>query len=89
VLEAMASGAAVLSSDLEPVREFAEDSVRYFDAADTDSIREALLAGLENSEWRQQAGVRGRARAERFSWEASVRRLIEVYGNYAPASESG
>ncbi|MDT8322078.1 MAG: glycosyltransferase family 1 protein, partial [Xanthomonadales bacterium] len=89
VLEAMASGAAVLSADIAPVREFAGDTIRYFDPLDTDSIRSGLLGALDDTGWRQSAGLAAHEQAAGFSWSESVQKLIDIYRQYSPAGDAG
>ena len=70
VLEAMASGAPVVLSDDEALREVAGDAGVYGDV--TDGVRTALAD-------RDRYALAGVARASRFSWEESARLTAEVY----------
>ena len=85
VLEAMASGAPVLASDISPVREFAGESIRYFQPNETEAISSALQCALDDAEWRQSAGYFASQRAKGFAWSRSVHQLIDIYATYAPS----
>jgi glycosyltransferase involved in cell wall biosynthesis len=75
VLEAMACGTAVVSSDLPPVREFASGVVTV-DPADPDSIAAGLNEALAR---RDELGREGRAAAAAYDWGRVARETIEVY----------
>jgi alpha-1,3-rhamnosyl/mannosyltransferase len=69
VLEAMAAGAAVLTSNLSSLPEVGADAVDYVDPHDTDSIAAGLRGMLEDEPYRAELGRRARARAAEFSWK--------------------
>jgi glycosyltransferase involved in cell wall biosynthesis len=75
VLEAMACGTAVVSSDLPPVREFARGVVTV-DPADPDSIAAGLNEALAR---RDELGREGRAAAAEYDWGRVARDTIAVY----------
>lgn len=83
VLEAMASGVPVLSSDIAPVREFAGTTIRYFDPHDEESITASLHSALNDSQWRQAAGEQARRQSQEFTWTKTVEQLIQIYARYA------
>jgi glycosyltransferase involved in cell wall biosynthesis len=68
VLEAMAEGAAVLTSNVSSLPEVGGDAVAYANPRDTAGIAEQLLALLRNPAQREDLAGRGRARARGFSW---------------------
>jgi glycosyltransferase involved in cell wall biosynthesis len=70
VLEAMAAGAAVVTSNVSSLPEVGGDAVEYADPRDIDSICAALRRVLEDAAHRAELGRRGVARAARFSWTA-------------------
>ena len=79
VLEAMAAGVPVLTSDRSALPEVAGDAARLVDPEDT----EALAAGLQelaaDRELRQELSDRGKRRASLFTWEKAVRETWDVY----------
>src|SRR5438067_174055 len=76
VLEAMACGTAVVSSDLPTVREFGRGVITV-DPADPDAIAAGLIAALEK---REELGRQGREAATAYSWSRVARETAEVYG---------
>jgi glycosyltransferase involved in cell wall biosynthesis len=79
VLEAMACGTAVVSSDLPAVREFAGGVVTV-DPRDPDSIASGLTEALGR---REQLGREGREAAAAFDWPRFARETVEVYREVA------
>ena len=67
VLEALAHGAPLLCSDLEPLRELAGDAARYVDPNDVGSIAAALEAVHGDPELRRTQVDAGPERAGRFT----------------------
>jgi glycosyltransferase involved in cell wall biosynthesis len=68
VLEAMAAGAAVLTSNTSSLPEVGGDAVEYVDPYDVTSIAAGLRALLGSPERRAQLGVLARQRSLEFSW---------------------
>ncbi|HXC23846.1 MAG TPA: glycosyltransferase family 1 protein, partial [Solirubrobacteraceae bacterium] len=68
VLEAMAAGAAVLTSNVSSLPEVGGDAVAYADPVDARDIARALQSLLEDSRRRAELGARARARAGEFTW---------------------
>ncbi len=78
VLEAMAAGTPVLTSNVSALPEVAGDAAVLVDPADVVSIAGGMENLLRDDELRKDLRERGRARAERFSWEETARRTVEV-----------
>ena len=78
VLEAMAAGAAVVTSDVSSLPEVGGDAVEYADPLDVDSIAAALRRVLDDDAHREQLRARAVARAGRFSWAAFADETIDV-----------
>ena len=78
VLEAMAAGAPVLTSDRSSLPEVAGDAAILVDPTDTAAIRAGLQRALTDRGLREQLAVRGRERARDFSWERCARETIAV-----------
>jgi glycosyltransferase involved in cell wall biosynthesis len=68
VLEAMAAGAAVLTSNLSSLPEVGGDAAAYVDPYEIASIAAGLARLLDDEAERAELGRRGRARAAEFSW---------------------
>jgi glycosyltransferase involved in cell wall biosynthesis len=78
VLEAMAADTPVLTSNASALPEVAGDAAVLVDPTDVDSIADGMENLLRDDELRKDLRERGRARAERFSWEETARRTVEV-----------
>jgi glycosyltransferase involved in cell wall biosynthesis len=84
VLEAMAIGAAVLTSSIPALEEVGGDAVAYADPHDVDAIAGGLRALLDSPQRRSELAQRGAARAQTFSWARTagltLRALVEAAG---------
>jgi glycosyltransferase involved in cell wall biosynthesis len=69
VLEAMAAGAAVLTSNVSSLPEVGGDAVQYADPREVASIADGLRRLLTDASRRDELARRARARAGEFSWE--------------------
>jgi glycosyltransferase involved in cell wall biosynthesis len=69
VLEAMAAGAAVLTSNRSSLPEVGGETVAYADPYDVQEISMQLEGLLRSPERRAELGELARERAEQFSWE--------------------
>ncbi|HEX2267112.1 MAG TPA: glycosyltransferase family 1 protein, partial [Actinomycetota bacterium] len=78
VLEAMAAGTPDLTSNVSALPEVAGDAAVLVDPTEVDSIADGMEKLLRDDELRKDLRERGRARAERFSWEETARRTVEV-----------
>ncbi len=79
LLEAMASEAPLVASDLPVVREVAADAAFYADPFDSRSLARAMEAALVTPGAREVLVKRGRARVERFTWERTAHRLLNLF----------
>jgi glycosyltransferase involved in cell wall biosynthesis len=79
VLEAMAAGAAVLTSRTSALPEVAGDAALLVDPTDTASIAQALRDLTEREDLRRELAQRGTARARLFTWEKAVRETWDIY----------
>jgi len=76
VLEAMAAGAAVLTSNLSSLPEVGGEAVEYADPHDTGSIAAGLRRLLTDESRRSELAGRAQARAREFSWERFARTVV-------------
>ena len=74
LLEALAAGRPVLTSDHQPMPEFAADAALYFDPHCPENLAAQLEVLLGNEELRSNLGRRARNRSLAFQWEDSARR---------------
>lgn len=80
LLEAMACAAPVLASCTSSMPEVVGDTGLSVDPLDEQAIQEALARALDDARWREQAALRGRQRAQTFTWNRCVERTVEIYG---------
>ena len=80
-LEAMASGTPVITSNVSSLPEVVGDAALLVDPLQPEAIADAMRRVLtDDGAARRPAAARPRARAQQFSWERSVRRVREIYG---------
>jgi glycosyltransferase involved in cell wall biosynthesis len=84
-LEAMASGTPVVTSNVSSLPEVVGDAALLIDPYDAAAIAEGLRRALTDQDLRDTLIARGFERARSYSWEASVRRVREIYGEVAGA----
>jgi len=72
VLEAMAAGAPVVTSNLSSLPEVGGEAVEYADPHDVERIAAALERVLRSPERRAELSARGRERARGFSWDRTA-----------------
>jgi glycosyltransferase involved in cell wall biosynthesis len=78
VLEAMAAGAPVLTSDRSSMPEVAGDAAVLVDPTDVSAIRGGLARLLGDEALRATLSLRGRERAAQFTWERTARLTVEA-----------
>lgn len=84
VLEAMAAGCPVLTSDRWGTRELAEGAASLVDPDSVDAIANGLDRILTDELYRLNLITAGRKRASQFRWDESARKVIEVLESIAP-----
>lgn len=70
LLEGMASGVPVMSSNASCLPEIAADSALYFGPESVEEMSDAMERLLSDSDLRKRLVARGRIRVGQFSWEA-------------------
>lgn len=89
VLEAMASGVPVITSNTTSLPEVAGEAAWQISPQNTDELAAALRQALAQTAAERQATVEaGLARADRFSWEASARVLLQGLKEAAGAPQA-
>lgn len=71
LLEAMASGTPVLSSDIEPMPEIAQSGAKLFSPFDPQQLAQVLEEILDDQEVSRHMARAASLRAEKFSWKES------------------
>ena len=85
-LEAMASGTPVVTSNVSSLPEVVGDAAVLIDPYDAAAIAEGMRQVLTDEALRDHADrARGSSARKAFSWETSVRRVREIYGEVAGA----
>lgn len=79
VVEAMASGVAVITSNTSALKEVAEGYAHLVDPLDVDGMAKAIAHCMEDAEHRSSLAKLGTRRAEAFRWEQTARQTLEVY----------
>jgi len=79
VLESMACGAPVITSDRGSLPEVAGEAALIVDPENTSQITDAIVAALQNESLRHRLAECGRARAARFTWEKTARETLALY----------
>ena len=89
VIEAMACGVPVLTSNISATAEVARDAAVLVDPLSVEAIRDGLRLLLEDTDLRTDLLTRGLARAAEFSWRRAADETHDVYARVAarqPAS---
>jgi glycosyltransferase involved in cell wall biosynthesis len=79
VIEAMASGVAVITSNTSALKEIAEGYALLVDPLDLDGMAKAIAHLMGNPERRAAFAERGLRRAEDFRWGETARKTLDVY----------
>jgi glycosyltransferase involved in cell wall biosynthesis len=82
-LEAMASGTPVVTSNVSSLPEVAGDAAVLVDPYDPVAIADGIYDVLTDVSVRRDLRRKGVTRAHQFSWEASVRRVLDIYREVA------
>jgi glycosyltransferase involved in cell wall biosynthesis len=81
VLEAMACGTPVITSDVSSLPEVTgrEGAARLIDPADPTALAAALAEVMANAELRAAMSMQGQARAAEFRWTKTARETVLIY----------
>lgn len=76
-LEAMSHGCPIVSTDVDPMREFFGDTARYYRPSDAKQLARGIREALAEPEAdRLRRGADARARIARFSWDDTARLTV-------------
>jgi glycosyltransferase involved in cell wall biosynthesis len=79
VLEAMACGTPVLTSNVSALPEVAGDAALFVTPTDVEAIADGLARLLDDAALRAELGARGVRRTAAFSWKRCARETLAVY----------
>jgi glycosyltransferase involved in cell wall biosynthesis len=83
ILEAMASGIPVLTSDLASMPEVAGDAAVLVDPRDPKAIAEGIVRILAEGRLRDALIQKGLSRARHYTWESVAQQTLELYAALA------
>jgi glycosyltransferase involved in cell wall biosynthesis len=78
IIEAMACGCPVVTSNVSSMPEFGGDAAVYFDPYDVGSIYQAIKTIIDDKEQRISKINRGFKRVESFTWEEAAKKYINI-----------
>ena len=79
VVEAMASGVALITSNTASLKEVAEGYAHLVDPLDIDGMAKAIAHTMSDPEHRTALARLGAKRAEDFRWGQTARKTVEIY----------
>jgi glycosyltransferase involved in cell wall biosynthesis len=79
VVEAMACGTPVITSNCTSLPEVAGDAALLVDSTQVEALAAAISSVMTDGELRQALRVKGLARAHAFSWEAVAQQTLAIY----------
>lgn len=83
LIEAMASGLAIVCSERGPMPEILGEDGVYFNPESSDSISHALMRMLNDSELRDNLSYKAWHRAGQYSWECCANKTFEFIAEIA------
>ncbi len=79
VLEAMASGTAVITSRSSSLIEIAGDSALFFEPSDSDKLRDAILNLCEDTNLKKNLINKGLERIKKFDRKTAAEKILSIY----------
>jgi glycosyltransferase involved in cell wall biosynthesis len=79
LLEAMACGAPVITSDIPSIRETVGDVALLVSPTDVNELARGIVKLLENPAEREQRSAMGKQHASKFSWEKAAASTLDIY----------
>ena len=83
ILEAMAVGTPVITSNVSSMPEAGGDAAFYVDPKNVDDIKEKLQQVMENNDLREDLIKKGFIQAKKFTWKKVAMETAEVYRRLA------
>jgi glycosyltransferase involved in cell wall biosynthesis len=81
LLEALACGAPVVSSNKTSLPEVGGDAALYFDPYDEENMIEKIMMVLNNNKLRKELMEKGQKRYKQFSWKKMAEETLEIYNS--------
>lgn len=88
LVEAMASGIPIITSDTPIGRELCGEAAMYFDPLSAEDLASRIEKLIGDARLRDQLRESGRLRVESMTWRSHVLRLLEFYRCLAPSEKS-
>jgi glycosyltransferase involved in cell wall biosynthesis len=82
IIEAMACGTPVITSNTASMPEVGGDAALFADPFSMNDLKEKILLMAKDDKLREELIKKGLARAEKFSWEESAKSLLELYKRF-------
>lgn len=79
VVEAMACGIPVITSNTSALPEVAKDAAILINPLDTKDLLESIKAVLDNPVLVKELSIKGLNRARQFSWEETAKKTLNIY----------
>jgi len=79
ILEAMAAGIPVVTSNVSAMPEVAGDAAILISPTDTDMIAAAIEQLQKDNHYREMLIQKGLKRAQQYTWKASAEKVAQVY----------
>jgi glycosyltransferase involved in cell wall biosynthesis len=79
VLEAMACGTPVITSNRASLPEVAGDAALLVDPTQPEALAAAMTSILNDAELRRTLRAKGLARAHTFTWDAVAQQTVAIY----------
>ena len=81
ILESMACGTPVITSNISSLPEVAGDAATIINPYDVEELAHSIGQLIQNQNLRETLIKRGYERAGEFTWENSARQLRQIYHN--------
>ena len=75
----MACGCPIISSNMASLSEIGGKAVHFFDPMEISDMAEAIKKVCEDSVFRQKLAQGGLKHSEKFSWESSTKKHMELF----------
>ncbi|MCK1397441.1 glycosyltransferase family 4 protein [Bradyrhizobium sp. 4] len=89
ILEAMAAGCPVITSNIPPMTEVGGGAAIYVDPCRASDIADAMLLLADNEREWQLRRLTGRSQAGQFSWDSCVQRTARLYADVMQGQVDG
>ncbi|MBB2148419.1 glycosyltransferase family 4 protein [Pedobacter gandavensis] len=89
LLEAMACGVPVITSNTSSMPEVAGDAALFVDPLDYHQIKDKIIKILNDATLEAQLKEKGLKRAAEFTWKSAAMQLLDLYKNFHHLSSKG